>query len=180
MIRKPYKNDDNDDWVLVGTIVGTKGLDGSLKVQVQSSIRIAEPTLCLVGFSLNFANEYPVERWIQSKTRYSYIKLKGIDNIEEAKRSIEKGIFVKKDFIKVQTPANITSDELYGFVVIDINNYAQIGKIISIEENPGNNLLVIERENDIIYIPFVAQFIREIDRKKRTVLIKSIEGLLDL
>lgn len=177
MINKPYKN---DDWVWVGTIVGTKGLDGSLKVQVQSSIRIAEPPLCLVGFSLNFANEYPVESWAQSKTRYSHIKLKGIDNVEEAKKLIEKGIFVKKDFIETQTPENITSDKLYGFVVIDINSHSSIGTITGIEENPGNNLLVIERKDDIIYIPFVEEFISKIDREKRTIFIKSIEGLLDL
>lgn len=177
MIKKQYKK---DEWVLIGTIVGTKGLDGSLKVQLQSSVRIAEPTLCLVGFSLNFVNEYTIESWKQSKARYSYVKLKGIDNIEEAKRLIEKGIFVKKGSIEAQTTENIQHNELYGFVVIDRNNYSQIGTVIGIEENPGNNLLIIEKENDIIYIPFVEQFIYKIDRDKKTVLIKSIEGLLDL
>jgi 16S rRNA processing protein RimM len=175
MMKKRYKK---DEWVLVGTIVGTKGLDGSLKVH--SSIRIVEPTLCLVGFSLNFANEYPVEKWEQSKARYSYVKLKGIDNIEEAKKLIEKGIFVKKSSIEAQIPENITYNELYGFVVIDINNCSQVGTIVGVEENPGNNLLVIEKENDTIYIPFVEQFIHKIDRDKKTVFIKSIEGLLDL
>ncbi len=177
MTKKPYKN---DDWVLVGTIVGTKGLDGSLKVQLQFPTRIVEPTLCLVGFSLNFANEYTVERWKQSKARYSYVKLKDIDNIEEAKKFIEKGIFIKKSLLEAPTPENIPSDELYGFVVIDINNYSQVGIVTGTEENPGNNLLVIEKENDIIYIPYVEQFIYKIDKRKKIVFIKSIEGLLDL
>lgn len=177
MINKSYKT---SEWVLIGTIVGTKGLDGSLKVLVQSPIRIAKPPLCLVGFSLNFANEYLVERWEQSKPRYSYIKLKDIDNIEEAIKLIEKGVYVKKNLIELQTSEVTSHDVLYGFVVIDTSNYTQVGRVIGIEENPGNKLLIIEREKNIIYIPFVDQFICKIDYDKKTVFIKSIEGLLDL
>lgn len=168
------------EWSLVGTIVGTKGLGGMLKVQIEAPILIEKPAVCLVGFSINYANEYLIERWGLSNSRYSSIKLKGIDDIEQAKKLIEMGIFVRKDAIKPYTSRYPFEKELYDFVVVDINDNTQVGKVVDIEENPGNNLLVVEQGKKLIYIPFISQFISKIDSNNKIVFIKSIEGLLDL
>ncbi len=56
----------------------------------------------------------------------------------------------------------------------------EIGTAADILEYPGNEILVVERDEQEILIPFNREICREINLNKRKIRVDPPEGLLDL
>jgi len=56
----------------------------------------------------------------------------------------------------------------------------EIGTAADILEYPGNEILVVERDEQEILIPFNREICREIDLNERKIRVDPPEGLLDL
>ncbi|MGQ9818844.1 MAG: ribosome maturation factor RimM [Candidatus Kapaibacteriales bacterium] len=168
-----------NDLSFIGTIVGIKGLDGTLKVETQDIYEIETGTKIYIGFSLKFLNEYSVQRWRAKFKRYALLKLYGVDTIQQARSLLEKGIFVNPHFLKKFAKEN-ESGQIIGFAIIDIDTGSNIGEVLGIQPNPGNDLLIVQIREKEVLIPMVKEFILKIDEAKRFVFIKSIDGLFDL
>ncbi len=175
-------NSDNDsNWIKVGVIVGTKGLLGELKISLLNFVNLTEGAPCKVGFSLSHSEDFILERFKQTFRRYSYVKLKNIDSIDEAKKLVEMAIFCQRKYIgEIDGELVPFEASVYiGFDVFDITTNTIVGKFVEIIPNPGNDLLAISTKSGIKYIPFIDEFVKEIDENKKVIKIKSIEGLLD-
>lgn len=108
--------------------------------------------------------------------QYDMITLKGINNINEVLKYKGQNIYIKKEDLKLDDIELVT--EIEGFKVFDQNKY--IGKVLEILKIPHNNLLVIINDkNKKIYIPYVKEFIIEINKKEHKIIIKSIKGMIE-
>lgn len=112
------------------------------------------------------------------------IKLKGIDSINGAFKLVGYAVYAETD--EKGNDSNIPAEDnesaqLAGFLVKDVNGELW-GNVISFETDSFNKLLEIrdENETDIYYVPFTETIIKEIDKKKRLIIIDPPDGLKSL
>lgn len=165
--------------IFIGTIVGLKGLDGTLKVETADFYELKSGSKVFVGFSKVYSEEFIVETWKSKIRRYAYLKLKGVNTIAQAKTFLEKGIFAPSQLMSgFLSPLDLT--KFKDFTLVNSESGDEIGKVVGIQSNPGNDLLVVNIHGTEILVPFVDEFIIEIDKEKNTIYIKCIDGLLDI
>ena len=166
------------EFIFLGTIVGTKGLNGTVKVEPETYVTIKENSIVKVGFSIRFSQDFTVEKYKTNQTNYHYLKLAEINSIDEAKGLIERGVFVHRQFLE-----DIDKNELYqvlsGYDVVDLSSNSKVGICIGKIENPGNDLILVKTSKGEFFIPFVDIFIRSIDTKGKKIFVNLISGLLE-
>lgn len=165
--------------VFIGTIVGIKGLDGTLKVETQDDYEIETNSKIFIGYSPKFLDEYLVKKWKTTFKKYSFIKLYGVNSVQQGKNLVEKGIFVNPDTLKKLSP-NFALNILNGYAVVDVSTGSKIGVVVGIRPNPGNDLIIAKIDGKEVLIPLVKEFIIKVEKEKKLVIIKSIEGLFDI
>ena len=69
-------------------------------------------------------------------------------------------------------------EELRGMEVLLVDG-ALIGKVVAVQNLPGQDLLEIETTTGLRLIPMVHQFIKEIDTEKKCITVEIPEGLVD-
>ncbi len=58
--------------------------------------------------------------------------------------------------------------------------YGKVGTIVSINDSTAQALFEVENNGKEILIPMNDEFIDKIDRKAKTIFVKTPEGLIDL
>ena len=102
------------------------------------------------------------------------ITFNNITNINDVLKYIVKSIYVDTD---MYDDDSIYYDDLIGCNVFDKGKL--IGICEDVMEVPQGEILVIKLENGKQgFVPFVDEFIKEIDIEKKQIDIESIEGLL--
>ena len=106
------------------------------------------------------------------------VKLKSVSDRNSADLFKGKEFFVlRKDFPELEDGSFYLND------VIDFkvyNNMLEIGKISDILNLPSGNIIEIKSKNKYILIPMVDKYIELFDFKKKTVIMKDIEDLINL
>jgi len=69
--------------------------------------------------------------------------------------------------------------EVIGFTIND-KNYGKVGVIKSINDSTAQALFEVENNGKEILIPMNDEFILEVNRKNKTILVETPEGLIDL
>lgn len=109
------------------------------------------------------------------------IKLKGVDNVEDASEMVNKEIFALRDNLTDYIDEDmVLRQDLIGFDVEDVQ-FGKLGKLEHIEDSTQNELMVIKTEDDEeLYIPLVEDFIVEIDELDRLIRTSIPKDLLEL
>lgn len=103
------------------------------------------------------------------------LKLKNINTINDALKLVGYTVFVSSVSQEQPGPKGIT-----GFTVKDVNGDTW-GEIISVETGDMINIMEIrDRDDEVIYVPFDENIIKEIDGEERLVIIDPPEGLREL
>lgn len=167
--------------IYIGTILQIKGFNGEMVIgDLLSGLPQLKPqTKVNIGFSDQFAREYTIVKWIPTN-RNVLMKLKEINSDKEAKELKEQGIFIDDTILKTLDTEYISSDELIGFKIYDVDTGAYIGQVSEIWETPINKLwLVLDEQGTEIIIPVIEQFVKEIDYANRIARIFVMEGLIN-
>lgn len=111
---------------------------------------------------------------LQSFNQKNIVKLKLVDDVNQAKKLVNKNILVEEQFV--------ISDEyveLIGFSVKDINkNNFEIGIVEDIISEKGLEWLVIKnKNNNEILLPLNDDLIESIDENNRIIFYKAVEGM---
>lgn len=114
------------------------------------------------------------------------VKLEGVDSEEEAKEMVNKEIYGLKtdvaEFLGCDEDDVTTTADIIGFTVCDAKA-GEIGVVDDIDDSTMNTLLIVSsavNPDEKIYIPFVEDFIDEIDIESRTVYVRIPSELLNL
>lgn len=122
---------------------------------------------------------------IRTKGVSSYlVKIDRIDSEEQARQFVNKTIFVLRSELKEYMLENdevlIDNAEWDGFDVYD-KELGELGTLKRIDDSTVNVLLVIDTPaGDELYVPFVEEFIDEVDPEKKTIILNIPEGLVDI
>lgn len=116
----------------------------------------------------------------KSFTNGPAVKLKGIDTPEDAKKLTNSFLYIKKEALHKLPQDRFYFFDLVGCKVFDKNDKFY-GKVIEVEENPANDLLVIEAKNGRKYLfPMIRKFVKKIDTEGKIIIIDPPGGIFDV
>ena len=113
------------------------------------------------------------------KNKNLKVKFEEIKNENEAKKLINKKVYLPINSLPKLVDNKFYYHEIIGFEVQDIN-FGKIGVIESVNEQSPQHLFLVKSENGIILIPINDDLISKIDRPKKIIKMKLPDGLINL
>lgn len=165
------------DLVKIGVIVNTHGLGGTLKVKSFTDFkneRYKKNTTLYISFKGNMV-PVTVENFRTVKG-IECINFKEFANINECEKYKGSELFISKELIHELDDDEFYFEELIG---MDVYTDTLIGQVADVRELPQGELLEVKRvgEKDAL-IPFSKIFVKEVNKKERTITLLFWEGLL--
>ena len=76
--------------------------------------------------------------------------------------------------------SNLTVRESPSTIALEDIHQGIVGEIKGINDSTAQALFVVDKEGVELLIPMIDHFIKKIDRKNKTILVETPEGLIDL
>ena len=106
------------------------------------------------------------------------IKLKGVENPEEAKGLVGSFLEIEKeDLIKLPEGRYFIFD-IIGLKVITTEN-KEVGKVKEVISLPANDVYVVQGDQKEYDIPAIKEVVKKIDLERKVMIIEPKEGLLE-
>ena len=159
------------NYLYIGKLVNTHGIKG--EVRLLSKFRYKDKVF-VKGFKVYVGKdkeEFEIEKY---RVHKNFDMLVFKDNYDINKVEYLKGslVYINKNDLNLDDNTFLSID-LIGFnVIIDNKN---IGIIKEVLDTPANEVLVLDNN---VMIPYVKEFIDNINIKEKTITIKNIKGLI--
>jgi len=168
------------DCLHIGTIVKIHGIHGEIVLETANPDlieNIEESALLEIeGLLVPFF----IDEWTITSNERCRIKFLWVDSEPAAKRLVGCKLFLPTKNVELkQVDFTAKPNLMIGFMASDINK-GELGVIMDIYDNPGNPLILIQKQGKELLVPLHNDFIKEIQLQKKTVIFNLPEGLTDL
>ncbi|MDR0934800.1 MAG: ribosome maturation factor RimM [Erysipelotrichaceae bacterium] len=167
------------DFLTIGHVVGTRGLDGTLKV-ISTSYFAMDRYENINNFyfvDLNGNRSGLTLKEFSMNGDLHFLKFEQIKDIDAANKYKGGYIQIEKDEAILPEGYYLFSD-LVGCNIYDVNNKL-LGVVHKVEEYPAQITLRIKKEDGkFFFVPFIDEFVTEVDVKNKKIVIKTIQGML--
>ena len=168
------------EYLSLGVIKDSFGLDGTLKIYSTTSMSSKRYKAGNTIFLYNPQTKEREQRKVlnfRHSGLFDFVLLEGIDNPEIAKTFKGYEIHIEKNRNDLEKGTYFYSD-LRGCKVLD-QDKNELGTVKEVEEFPAQlTLRVMRKGKPDFFVPFVKQFIIEVDVENKSITIEKIEGLL--
>ncbi|MFB9056632.1 ribosome maturation factor RimM [Mariniflexile ostreae] len=113
------------------------------------------------------------------KSELLRIKFEDVDTEADADAIMKSDLYLPLDLLPKLEGNKFYFHEVIGFTVEDVN-FGIVGTIMSINDSTSQALFEIDSNGIEVLIPMNDEFIVKVDRNKKTVLVNTPEGLIDL
>lgn len=157
----------------LGFVQKSRGLKGELLISLNSANIEFEKRIRTVwlGDDPDHLHPWNVES-LRLQGSNAFLKLKDVNSREEADYLKGISVFIPADDVIDDTPI-----QLVGFSVYSASDDRYIGKITDIDLNAVQQRLIVKSEDKELIIPFVDEFVKNIDYEKKQLRIDLIDGL---
>jgi len=166
------------EFIVIGKVVSTQGNKGEVNIlPLTDSIDRFKNLDNVILRNENSQTILNVEK-IRVRKDTIILKLKDIENIEEAKMIVGSFLEVKrKNAIKLSKD-NYFIFEIIGLEVYDENDIF-LGKVENIISTGSNDVYIVKGENKKeLFIPAIHDIVKNIDLEKRRITISMVDGLI--
>ncbi len=176
---------DDKSFIRVGTITGTHGLNGRLKVRLYTDVmdRFNEDQSVYIKAPDGYYDVYQVEGFSVLQKKRSTLNLNKIKTYEDAKELKGRDIFISLKDSEVSRNDILDEDSLYYYDLIEcvvIHEDEEYGTVVDIMEAGAGEVLVIKSNSGKeVMIPFVKSMVDISKVKEKKLIITPVEGLLD-
>ncbi len=166
--------------VEVGRVAKPHGVEGKIRVKTHSGDPSALLNVRTVRLSLGGprgarrVGDFGV-RAARPQGGFAVLSLDGIDSPESAREWAGATVSVFRTDLPLPAEDEYYWADLIGCEAVDAAG-KPIGDIVSLEEGPAHDWLVIRREDGESLLPMVSAFIREVDLPGRRVVVAPPEG----
>lgn len=160
--------------IIVGKIINTRGIKGELKVDATNNESFDRD---VVYYIEGYEEDFFIEKASKSG-KFSYIKLKNYDNINDVLKFKTRLIYINEDDLEKLEENEYYVKDLLGINVFDESGN-EVGVIADVITNSANDVYVIKTESQEVLVPAVKEFIKKIDLENNTMVVKFIEGMID-
>ncbi|AOT68384.1 ribosome maturation factor RimM [Geosporobacter ferrireducens] len=164
----------------VGQIVNTQGIRGEMRIYPLTDYKERFEEIDWVYMGEDTDKKYFIEK-VRYKNELVILKLKGIDDINEAEKFKTKYLTIPKAFSRI-----LPEDTYYIVDLIGMEVYTQeheyLGVLKEVIQSAGNDIYEItyhKNPEKSILIPAVGEFIKEVDMKEKKITVQLIEGFLE-
>ncbi len=102
-----------------------------------------------------------------------------VDTEQDADAIMNSGIYLPLEFLPKLTGNKFYFHEVIGFKAVDVN-YGAFGEVVGINDSTAQALFEIDYEGTPVLIPMIDEFIKEIDRKGKQVVLETPPGLIEM
>ena len=161
--------------VIVGKLYRTFGVKGDLRFEIfPPALEIPEK------FYIKDQKEGFTPVTVESVSeKKGLIRFKEFDTREKAKKITNKYLYLEKEKLP-----ELEEDEYYVYQLIGLDVYIdskKIGSIIKVDDRLPDVLLIIrDSEGKIRHLPFIKEFVKEVDLENGRIIITPPEGWLEL
>ena len=162
-------------YIYLGKIANTHGIKGELRILSYFKYK---SRVFKKGFKVYIGKEKIEEEIVTYRPhkQFDMITLKGYNNINDVLKYKSLNIFINKEDL-VLNENEYLDEDLINLLVICDNKY--IGKIQKIEKYPHHDIFVITNNDKRYLVPYVNEFIKEINLKEKIMVINNIRGLIE-
>lgn len=164
----------------VGTIVSKFSFKGEVLVKLDSDdpqmYENMESVFVEIGKDLI---PFFIEKCSLHKSDLLRIKFEDVTTEADADALLKHDLYLPLDFLPKLSGNKFYFHEVIGFSVEDIN-YGNIGTIVGINDSTSQALFEIENSGKQILIPMNDEFLVEVNRKNKKIVVKTPEGLISL
>ena len=169
--------EEGEGLLLVGKVRKPHGVRGAVYIRSETDFpeQFARGETLFIEFRDGTRKEFTIEK-AKDTGRDLIVKFEEVNSREEAE-SLAGCEILAPPFQVDLAPDEFLVHELVGLEVFSIEG-ERIGVVRDILFGPAHELIEIERGEKRFLVPFVREFIKEIDIERKRILIKLIEGLL--
>lgn len=172
------------DIFAIGTVLKPHGIKGELNAELDFDINLSD-LRCVIFEVEGIYVPFFLDGLRDKSVTTILIHLDGINDENHARQFQGKIIYALKKEIDSML---LTDDEdnIYLEDLINFDIYCdtkKIGKLVDYDDSTENVLLMVQPENSssaTIYLPFVDEFIADIDKENKTIVMELPDGLLEL
>jgi len=168
------------EYLKLGTIVDTQGLDGTIKIYSTTSHGEMRYKKGSKVFIYNENTDQRKELTVGSYRHqglFDFVKFIEINSTEEGKEYKGLEVQVAKDRNDLKVGYYFYSD-LIGCKVFDQNNN-ELGEVSNVEEFPAQLTLRVKKlTKGDFFVPFVKEFIKNVNIEEKIITINLIDGML--
>jgi len=170
---------EHSDYFYLGYInksIGTKG-DVSFQLETDQPYAYAKLSMIFIDIKGSLI-PYLIEK-ISIKGNKAQVHLQDIDNAEKSGLLIGSKLHLPMSLLPKLKGNSFYFHEVIGYTVED-KSYGQLGIITEISDQGPQAIFQIDHQGTEILIPIIDDFVKNVDRKKKTILVETPEGLIDL
>lgn len=161
----------------IAKIIATKGLKGELKLYPYTN---TPEDLDRTSQIYIEGMKEPYElKTVYLNKNVVFIRLQGIDSIEKAEKLKNLDVYIDEaETLEFLGDDSFFYEDLIGIEVYDEDeNY--LGEVVDLRKLPTQETLVIDKEGREWMLPFIDEFIIDLDFEKGRLTVKLIKGLID-
>ena len=161
------------EYLYLGVIVNTHGIKGELRII--SDFKFKEEVFKKGSFL--YVGSYKDKEVINSyrvHKNYDMVTFEGISDINDALKYKGKKVYIVREEHNFD---GIIYEDLIGLEVYENNNI--IGQVSSIIKSHAHPIIVVDKEGKEVMIPFIDEFIKNVDLEKKRIEVSLIEGMID-
>ena len=120
-----------------------------------------------------------IEESLLQKGNQLRVRFESVDTEQDADAIMNSGIFLPLTFLPKLTGNKFYFHEIMEFTAVDLE-YGDFGIIKGINDTTAQPLFEILNDGVEILIPMIDEFIKEIDRKGKRVVLQTPPGLIEM
>jgi len=168
----------NKEFIIIGKVVSTQGNKGEVNVlPLTDSIDRFKNLDNVFLRSKKNQTILNIEK-IRKRKDTVILKLKDIENIEEAKMIVGSFLEVeRKNAVKLPKETYFIF-EIIGLEVYDENNIF-LGKVENVISTGSNDVYVVKnKDEEELFIPAIREVVKNVNLEKKRITIKMVDGLI--
>lgn len=169
-----------NEYISIARILNFHGINGELKLGFTKGKESQLKNLKVVYLENDGEYKSYTVSGVRFHKQFAIIKLKEFNNINEILQFKGTNVYIPREIVEDNLQKDeYLIDDLIGSEVYNQNN-EKVGIVRTIEENAAGSLLAITTTNHKnCLIPFLNQFVVNVDTSKKQIIINEIEGLIE-
>jgi 16S rRNA processing protein RimM len=169
-----------EDCFYLGKIVSKYSFKGELLIKLDTDQPDLYENLDAIFIEVrNTLIPFFIESSQLHKSDLLRVRFEDVTNEADAEALIKSEVYLPLEFLPKLEGNKFYFHEVIGFTMVDIN-YGNVGTIVSINDSTAQALFEVENDGKEILIPMNDEFIDKVDRKTKTIFVKTPEGLIEL
>lgn len=178
------------EYASVGRVRRPHGVRGELVVEALTD----EPDAIFAPGRRVFQGTHEGEVWLDPRARTPreltvtglrpfkegwLITFDAVTDRTEAERWNGRHLMVPLDELSEPDEGEVFAHELIGMMLVDSGSHSELGEVVEYYELPQGLLLEFRHGDGTARLPFIDEFVEEVDREARRIVVRPPDGLLD-